>query len=55
MDNKKEQQESKLSNERFEICKKCEFLINGERCEKCGCYMPLKTKLPFMKCPEGKW
>lgn len=48
-------EDPKIGNDRFEICKKCNLLSEKEFCEKCGCYMPVKTKLPFMKCPEGKW
>jgi len=25
------------------------------RCEKCGCFMDVKWKLPLVKCPIGKW
>ena len=43
-------------NERFEICKSCEFFIaSSQRCMKCGCYMPIKTGWRSQKCPVGKW
>lgn len=41
---------------RFDICKKCEFLIKTtNQCKKCGCLMHLKTKLSAAECPIGKW
>jgi hypothetical protein len=44
------------SDEKYAICKACENLsIKYNTCKLCGCYMPLKTKLPTMKCPAGKW
>jgi len=47
--------------EKFEICKSCEYLntkgLSFARniCQKCGCYMPIKVNIPMMKCPIGKW
>ena len=47
---------SEEKNERFEICKSCEFFVNSsQRCMKCGCYMPIKTGWRSQKCPVGKW
>ena len=40
---------------RINICSKCEFLKEHTRCEKCGCFMKVKTRLGFSKCPIGKW
>ena len=40
---------------RINICSQCEFLKKHTRCEKCGCFMKVKTKLGFSKCPIGKW
>jgi hypothetical protein len=40
---------------RINICKGCEFLKKHTRCEKCGCFMNIKTRLGFTKCPIGKW
>ena len=40
---------------RINICKKCEFLKKHTKCEKCGCFMKVKTKVGFAKCPIGKW
>jgi hypothetical protein len=45
-----------LFNQRFEICKGCEFLTHHtSRCQKCGCFMKVKTRLEAAKCPLGKW
>lgn len=41
--------------ERMAICKKCVFLKKFDRCEKCGCLMQIKTKIPSMSCPIDKW
>jgi len=40
---------------RFDICLECEFLQNGERCLKCGCWMKYKSKLEAMTCKANKW
>lgn len=29
--------------------------IDGERCNLCGCYMPVKVKLAKASCPAKKW
>lgn len=45
-----------VANNRFDICKDCEFLTpNTNQCKKCGCFMELKTKLHAASCPIGKW
>ena len=44
-----------IQNYRMDICNSCEFLENFKRCAKCGCIMPLKTKLANSKCPIDKW
>ena len=40
---------------RINMCRGCEFLKKHTRCEKCGCFMKIKTKLAPAKCPIGKW
>lgn len=42
------------TQKRLDICSKCSF-YQGNKCAKCGCYMPIKAALPFSKCPLGKW
>jgi len=47
----------KLSSEqRIEICKNCpSYNSTIFVCKECGCFMPVKTKIPTAKCPLGKW
>lgn len=43
-------------NDKLKICIVCErYDKESERCNECGCYMPLKTTIPFTTCPLGKW
>ena len=45
-------------NERMEICKKCKFMTGPEddpSCNKCGCFLSLKTAWATESCPIGKW
>jgi len=45
-----------LSKQRLSVCKTCEFYkAMLFTCQKCGCFMPLKTLLSDSKCPVGKW
>ena len=41
------------------ICMNCEFLMKPDstykKCQKCGCYMELKWRVPGMKCPINLW
>jgi len=47
---------NKVYNERMEICKGCKhFRKSVSQCKKCGCFMKLKAKVSFTKCPDGKW
>lgn len=41
--------------ERMDICHGCPFFTALKTCEKCGCFMPAKTKIAKSECPEGKW
>lgn len=41
--------------ERMDICKECVFFTKQKFCKVCGCFMPIKTRIPFMKCPMKKW
>lgn len=41
---------------RLNICLSCpELIALTKQCKKCGCVMPLKTKLKAATCPLGKW
>jgi len=45
-----------LSASRTAICKGCPWFVpKGERCQKCGCVIPLKVYFSEEKCPIGKW
>jgi len=41
--------------QRYTICKGCEWLSDSGRCKKCGCFMKLKSRFAAMSCPIGKW
>ena len=44
---------------KMSICMDCEFLMKPDsiykKCQKCGCFMELKWRVPGMKCPIGLW
>jgi len=41
---------------RLAACEACaHFIVADRRCQKCGCWMELKTKFRTASCPEGKW
>jgi len=41
---------------RLTTCEGCEFFIVADRrCQKCGCWMELKTAFRTATCPESKW
>lgn len=44
-----------VAKERLSTCEGCPFFTAAKTCEKCGCFMPLKTKLAHAECPVGKW
>jgi len=43
-------------NERLSVCQSCEH-YNQERkvCPLCSCYMPIKVRVSWLKCPINKW
>jgi hypothetical protein len=44
------------ANKRLSICQGCEYFSSGsQRCQKCGCFLSVKTYLKAEKCPVGKW
>lgn len=49
--------EKELSKKRRDICKNCPFNNKKKlpRCNSCGCFIHLKTKLKYVECPEEKW
>lgn len=47
---------AELAEQRYAICQECPFLKKDSRkCAKCGCFMPVKTKLTRASCPIKKW
>lgn len=41
---------------RMETCENCmRYDKQGQKCEICGCFMPLKTTMANMRCPIDKW
>lgn len=41
---------------RYSICQSCENLDKRWcKCQICNCWMPVKARIPGMKCPIGKW
>ena len=44
-----------ILNMRWDLCSSCEFLTESNKCTKCGCFMKVKHKFGFAKCPVGKW
>ena len=44
-----------LQKLRFEICQSCPELTSFNRCQKCGCFMVVKTRLKGAHCPLDKW
>lgn len=56
--------DKEISEARMKICESCEFYgmqdvkinwMGEKRCQKCSCYMPMKTTLAIASCPVGKW
>ena len=45
-----------VRKERMAICGQCEY-FNNNKCDLCGCVMPLKTTFANMTCPHDppKW
>ena len=44
--------------QRLDICRQCEFFIRlTQRCQECGCFMPVKAFIPNEVCPLNppKW
>ena len=39
---------------RIKICRSCDN-YKLYICKQCGCFMPVKTKLKFARCPIGMW
>lgn len=48
-----------VKEERMAICRACPFFNEtnpkSPTCNKCGCFLDIKTGWASEKCPEGKW
>lgn len=45
-----------IKEERMAICRACPFFNSSNTtCNKCGCFLEVKTGWASEKCPEGKW
>lgn len=40
---------------RMEICNSCPFKGDDNRCGKCGCFLPAKTRVKKSSCPINRW
>lgn len=40
---------------RMAVCAHCPQLRAHQRCGKCGCFLPLKSRLKALQCPEKRW
>ena len=48
--------ESEVRKERMSVCESCEhFDVNKNKCNKCGCYLKVKTAFSHESCPVKKW
>ena len=43
-----------LYNERLEICKGCDMLLEA-MCRSCGCYVELRAAVEKNYCPRKRW
>jgi hypothetical protein len=42
--------------EKYAFCLECDrFKRFTKRCSECGCFMPLKVRVPGQHCPIDKW
>lgn len=42
--------------EKIKICKSCESFDKEKfKCKECGCFLGIKARVPFAKCPLKKW
>ena len=47
---------TKEAVDKMKICLQCEhFFKPTKQCKKCGCFMPVKVRIPRLHCPVGKW
>lgn len=45
-----------IKDDRYALCQQCEhFVAATNQCQKCLCFMGIKTWLGGFACPIGKW
>ena len=45
-----------LTKKRIKTCEVCNLFDSRQRrCNSCGCFMDIKTKLRLAKCPSNLW
>jgi hypothetical protein len=45
-----------IQKDRISICKSCSHYFSPTgTCKKCGCFMSLKTRISYAKCPINRW
>lgn len=44
-----------VASARLAVCSECPDYMATKQCKKCGCFMPIKTKLLHSVCPSNKW
>ena len=47
--------DSKVYDTRMSICLSCDQLGEWKICKLCKCFMHLKSRYKFARCPIGKW
>jgi len=46
----------KRAADRYAMCLGCDRFRRATRqCRECGCFMPVKVRVPNVNCPLGKW
>lgn len=48
-------EENELFQLRMNVCDLCKYKSEEQICNKCGCYLPAKTKSSKSKCPINLW
>ena len=43
------------TEDRLDICNRCEELTEDRQCRVCTCFVDAKTMLTTEKCPKNKW
>ena len=48
--------EREEAQKRFDHCKECDQIkLPLYQCAQCGCFMKIKVKMKYSKCPLNKW